>query len=484
MTTTVLLCGERVRSEDGLGRADVHVVPHLCRHPEQIRAMAEGAQRLVLGLCRGGYSLGAVQREARRIGLDPLGVEILEFDGTVEKGRLEAMVAGARARAGAFRGSRPEQAKIVLPQQASRRALLTFTLPEYVAAPAIDAGRCAADRGCTACVDVCPQKALTVLKGRVLHDRSVCEPCGRCVTTCPTGAIENPAATVPQIEAQVRAFLDPGAGPPGPRGVVYRCRRGDQPEAVAGWYGVTVPCSAMVPAPWLLAPLLLGASGVALRPCTETGCPLAQDDEIRGTVAWTRDALVALGLPGDRVTTDPATVVLERPLPTADLSDPFGRLGGAAVLLALAEASASPAPLPAPAVPGTFGVVDIDARACTGCGTCTAACPTGALGNLDGRGQRSITFDANACVACGACAARCPERERGAIRMRPVVDVERLRQGRVVLFRSELATCSSCGAPVAPAAMLARLRELIGDDLVFQGISRLCLDCRGIAAPV
>ena len=197
VSTVVLLCSGGVPELNGFSDALAgHVVAHLCQEPERIRDLAAGGDRLVLGLCGTRFSLGAVQREARRAGYDPLGVEIVDLDAAAgDPGRLAVMVGAAVARAVAFAGSGPEHAKLTLAAQTSRRALLTFSLPEYVAAPDVDHDLCAARRGCRACVDVCPQGAISLEGGRITHDRNVCEPCGRCVTACPTGATENPAAT-------------------------------------------------------------------------------------------------------------------------------------------------------------------------------------------------------------------------------------------------------------------------------------------------
>jgi ferredoxin len=480
MTTAVLLCGDGAPSPNGWMPVQASLAPHLCTEPEQIRLLAQGSDRLVLGLCGGRFSLGPVQREARRAGFDPLGVEIVDLDTAAgDTARLTVLLAAAVTRAEAFAGSRPEHAKIELPAQTSRRALLTFSVPEYIAAPAIDHDACAADRGCRACVDVCPQSALTLVGGRVLYDRSVCQPCGRCVTACPTGATENPAATPAQVEAQVRALLDPSVGPPGPRGIVYRCRRSDRAETAPGWFPVTVPCTSMVTAGWLLAPLLLGAGSVAVRPCTSGGCSLRQDDVVLERVAWCRDLLASLALPADLLVTDPDHVVPAPPRPAAAPLDPFGPVGAAGVFLALADvASAAPFLLDRPGSP--VGIAEVDPDTCTGCGTCALTCPTGALLVSDDGGRRALSFDPALCVACGACARRCPEAERQAIVVHPVVDIGRLRAGRTVVATSELALCQSCGGTVAPAALLARVTALFDDERLATILTTRCQDCRGL----
>ena len=499
MTTAVLLCADGAPAPNGGGRVALpahHTVPGLCEEPERIRELAAGAERLVLGLCGARFSLGAVQREARRIGLDPLGVEIVDLDGAAgDRRRLAVLLAAAVARAGAFAGSGPEHAKLTFPARTSRRALLTFALPEYVAAPEVDHACCAAGRGCRACVDVCPTGAISLVDGRIVHDRNVCEPCGRCVTTCPTGATGNPAATPAQLEAQVRALLDPAVGAGGRRGIVYRCRRATRVETAPGWFAVTVPCTAMVTPAWLLAPLVMGAGSVAVRPCSDGGCGLGQDAVVLERVAWCRDLLAALSLSADLVGLDPDAGPPAAPLGARPVAGPFGPQGTAAVVLALADAAdvaagadggpvAGPGPGPGDARlearPGPLGVVDVDPEVCTLCGTCAASCPTGALRIGDTGGRRTLSFDPNACVACGTCASRCPEAARGALTMRPAVDVARLRAGRREASSSDLARCRVCGGIVAPAALLARIALLVHDDRLLAPLTTLCQDCRGM----
>jgi Fe-S-cluster-containing hydrogenase component 2 len=104
-------------------------------------------------------------------------------------------------------------------------------------------------------------------------------------------------------------------------------------------------------------------------------------------------------------------------------------------------------------------------------------CPTAALLMQGGADAPALTLDDGRCVACGHCVESCPER---------VISVERritpeTVAGRRVLKQGEAGRCRRCGEPVAPTAMLERIRELLpdGSPELLDVLTGLCLDCRG-----
>jgi Fe-S-cluster-containing hydrogenase component 2 len=50
----------------------------------------------------------------------------------------------------------------------------------------LDEARCS---GCGACVRVCPEEAIAVVRGKALLDTEACTGCVACVAVCPTGAL-------------------------------------------------------------------------------------------------------------------------------------------------------------------------------------------------------------------------------------------------------------------------------------------------------
>jgi NAD-dependent dihydropyrimidine dehydrogenase PreA subunit len=237
----------------------------------------------------------------------------------------------------------------------------------------------------------------------------------------------------------------------------------------------------MVTAPWVVAPLLLGAAQVVVLPCSATGCDRALDAAAETAVDFASELLIAMGIAADRVAMKPAPITTV-PFPAFPLEDPFGPRAAAGVYSGLrAAAQSAVAEVAGPAA--MLGVVSIDPRACTLCTMCVQRCPTGALagGHFDD-GELVISFDPVDCTACDQCVDVCPEVARGAIAVDHRVDFTALAAGRVELNRSATHTCERCGQPVAPTAMMDRISEILGDDVALMDhLTRLCLACRGSA---
>lgn len=463
--TTILVCADEraVTALDPDTRTVV--VDDLCYQLRRIEEwIPDDEDHLVLAVHRSDVDLGSIQSAVRRAGFDPLGVGLVDLHSVATSDDLGFTLAAAAVRSRASSPVPPEQVKLLTPERSTRRALLSIGKQRYVAAPGVDATICRAADGCRVCVDACPSQALSWVRGAVHHDINACVVCGICTTTCPAGAIENPASAADAIEEEIGAAIEHAGRPIGIR---FRCRNATVP-AEAGWYQVEVPCTAMLTPGWVLAPRLLGAAAVDVVPCSIGGCRFRLDDR---TLAMLTDAAAIserLGITGDRHVERPrraATAGLLRAPATSRVVDHLAGVDAAPLELAV----------------GDLGSVVIDPSTCTACERCATVCPSGALTSARPDGGTVITFDPKQCTACMTCLVACPEIARGAISVRRQLDVADRARGRRIVREEQLATCEICGRPVAPVAMLARIEAMLGDDAgsTMPGIGRRCLDCRG-----
>ncbi len=297
----------------------------------------------------------------------------------------------------------------------------------------------------------------------------------------------------------MRVLLDPTVGRLEHRGILFTCQHPSVREGPwhAGWMPVRLPCVAMAPPTWFLAPLLLGARAVGVLAGSE-GCPPGHHELVRGKAAFAQDFLRLLGAPAELVQLHP-----DPGQPPSGNGKLHWRMGAgsrrpaafsprpsamADVLLALAESYSAAEPLSPPrALPelehpfSPLGVVDVQEEACTGCGMCARVCPTGALVFEQTSDAVCLTFDAALCTGCQHCLTVCPEAERGAIRVRRGIHPARLSVGRTQVYREEIKRCVACGAPIAPDRMLERVKALLGSDYAaLRGVlEQYCSSCRG-----
>lgn len=485
--------------ESALPGVSAAVVLDLCRYAERGPeiALSAGATRLVVGACSGRVSPHDVQRRVRRAGLDPFAVELVRLpEGCVTRERSDGIIprlTAAIARARAFPGTAPEQLRPRLLEgvAVSRRSLLT--LPPFVYEPVagVEHRRCSGPGACGLCVSTCPFNALAAEEGRIVVDKRRCEGCGVCLTSCPAGAVSLPGASLSQYEAQLAALL--GANEPA---VLFYCTKTAAvlDGSTRGWLPVEVPCIGMVTPGWLLQTVACGATAVGFTSCGGD-CRAFEETVLEGRVAYVRDLLRLLGDDAAeyRVGAVPVGPLGVEPPPRLP---PFMRPDVPACPPSLAEPAATATALvrlgqgdhsTALHLPGDgaspLGLVHLRTEACTACGACAAACPTGALRFEERDEGVVLSYDATACNGCGRCALNCPESAGRVLRVERAADLDALRRGRTPLKMEPLAPCNGCGRPIAPSAMLDRIRSLVAPDEpagpLFSILGGLCTDCRG-----
>lgn len=290
------------------------------------------------------------------------------------------------------------------------------------------------------------------------------------MTSCPTAAIENPAATFAMIDAQVRAVI---AASDEPIGVRFVCSRGSV-GATSGWTEISVPCTSMIPASWLLACRLLGASCVKAVPCGDAGCPIDGDSLVTEASDIAREVLEQTGFEAAMIAGDSLSESIER-----SGTKLFETANAAELMLSLAAATGTEFSVESKV--SQLGIVSIDDTTCTLCGQCAKICPTNALRESYEDGVVSISFDAKACVNCNQCIAECPEIERGAISVQGLIDTRRLAGGRIILNEGTVSSCEICGNAIAPTTMMNRIGDLLGEEFkdTMKMLETRCLDCRG-----
>ncbi|WP_417773370.1 ferredoxin-type protein NapF [Stappia sp.] len=112
---------------------------------------------------------------------------------------------------------------------------------------------------------------------------------------------------------------------------------------------------------------------------------------------------------------------------------------------------------------------------CTGCGSCTEACPTGVVHIVER--TATVDFTQGECTFCGACAESCPEHlfDLSTIPFEHVVEIS----GSCLTYAG--VTCRSCGD--ACPEMAIRFPPRIGGPFLPQINASACTGCGACIAP-
>lgn len=378
-----------------------------------------------------------------------------------------------------------------------------FEKPLYVS---YDASICAHSRsqkvGCTNCLDHCPVGAIASDGDGVKVDAAVCDGCGACSATCPTGAVSYAYPRREDFVARLTILLGTyhSAGGVHPVVLFHDEKHGAPLISAMARYGRGLPANVLPVSCYsvlelghdlLAAALALGAEHVVILVPPENANELYA---LEAQVSLVSTVLVSLGYEGER-----QHLIIERDSDAVE-AILYGLPVRAALPVERFMASnskrevgrialhklrvAAPAPLDVIPLPkgAPYGRIHIDTAGCTLCLACVSACPANALSDSTERPQ--VAFTETNCVQCGLCAATCPEK---VISLETRYDFSNAAVDTVVLNSEEPFLCVSCGRPFGTKATMERvLRQLSGKHSMFQNeaqtrVIQMCEACRVVA---
>ncbi len=392
--------------------------------------------------------------------------------------------------------------------------------------PAVCAGGASGMQACGRCIPACPYQAVARDSANALRiavDQLACEGCGACVAACPTAALTFTDPAPEEVYAQLaglladlpagvteglQAGLGAAHGSPPPI-IAYHCsnqgRQTLDAAAEQGWpyapgvLPVEVPCLRHVSEAMLLAPLRMGAGGVALLGCED--CPHGERELMQRNLRFASGVLDGFGLGGRlRVITAQdstrreALAELDR---FAQAAQPTGVTFQAQryyltashdvvadTIATLWEQVAHP-PGAVAADGAPYARAEVRAAGCTLCRSCANVCPSHAF-RFEEREQR-LELKVAACVACGMCEPVCPEK---VIRLVPELPLQPSALDYQTVAQDEMIACHKCGKPYINRRALERIEakvlHLPSLGETFKGargnLLRMCPDCRAAIA--
>ncbi|WP_406676256.1 4Fe-4S binding protein [Neomoorella carbonis] len=174
---------------------------------------------------------------------------------------------------------------------------------------------------CQRCQEACPVKGIDLGSGGpVVKD---CQRCGLCTAACPTGALEDPERTHSFFLARGRESIAVTGQ------ALFTCSQGGEDHRRDGW--IMTSCLGAVTPEVVLALAVRGQVGFRYLPEKCAGCPWGEKGEqlFLSSFAWARQALEAMGLPGNRLFRG------EYRKPAPNKSGAAGRTGGSQITAAM-----------------------------------------------------------------------------------------------------------------------------------------------------
>ena len=319
---------------------------------------------------------------------------------------------------------------------------------------------------CAACFDICPVGAITAGTSPAL-DTELCQSCLACLPVCPVGAF--------RADDDVSSLLNCVTHVDG-EDVELVCGQHSQPHLGlnSGMTGIQIHgCLAGLGMGGYLVLSALGLKRITVRTDACRGCKWQRLSlEVHRQTARANDFLSVWSSGGTIVCIDEVDLPVERvlwdaknpPLSRRDLFRLMARQGQIAMARAMENGAGSPNHQPGrdrlrllaaiPHLGAPLAEVDLTglefaaltiSDACTACGACGKACPTGAILFEKNEGEMTfaISFTAQQCIACDLCDRVClPD----AITINRMPDFEQIFGVKepVRLASGELVRCERC----------------------------------------
>lgn len=350
--------------------------------------------------------------------------------------------------------------------------------------------------GCTRCLTVCPNQAITIDNQKITVNLQRCDEVGNCITVCPSDALTNTSLTLSQhfvhIQQQLQLFYQQyHTSPILLFHAIDLAELGDISAYPIVSINITDLNSFGVES-WLTC-LVNGAKKVIFLYTLES--PIEIITTLSTQLQYAHILLRAMGYDETVLQLisyqdvnaikaelfahfdDKTDKIQLESLNTSEL------LANKQVALHFAmnhlyqNAPNKPISTNLPAN-APFGQVLLDTTACTLCFSCVTVCPTKAFSS--GQQQPQLYFSEYLCIQCQLCVAACPE---DALQLQSrfafVAQLERI----TTLLHEELPFhCVSCGKPFATQTMIKHIVEKLRNHSMFQGEAlqrlQMCEVCR------
>lgn len=314
--------------------------------------------------------------------------------------------------------------------------------------------------GCRRCVDSCPHDAVNASGAGISVDHLLCEDCGRCISVCPTGAMQNGYFLDEELGKYVNA-LPTEAGMELILGEEQTLRDfwwQSRKTRETGKFYLEYSSQQALSFTHLLLFFSAGFSKIILltahRPQEESS--LYREVAKVNRVAQELFSVDVVEWSSVEELNNRAVSTVPHPLKKL-LQVPAGKsrrtVFATMMLHLITEADK---PLLARDCGIEFAAISCDESSCTQCLACLNECKTGAL--LADKENLTLSYIAGQCVGCGVCVSTCPEK---ALTMANVEEVDAHYFEQQLLAQAEPARCQGCGKVYGSKKSLDRVLQIL-----------------------